>query len=35
MNIEKKIIINFPLKMGFLKKDKEKPYNLNIPNKVV
>lgn len=32
MNIEEKIKINFPLKIGFLKKDKEKPYNLNIPN---
>lgn len=26
MNIEEKIKINFPLKIGFLKKDKEKPY---------
>lgn len=25
MNIEEKIKINFPLKIGFLKKDKEKP----------
>lgn len=32
MNIEENIKINFPLKMGFLKKDEEKPYNLNIPN---
>lgn len=26
MNIEEKIKINFPLKIGFLKKDKEKPF---------